>query len=284
MKKYCSAAALILPFLFLVSFKTAPPTAIQLVNQMLAAGQKVQSLKFNLHKQERIKSKLATESSTVKLQTQPFKVYIKYESPSPAIEVLFASGQNNNEALVRPRSFPWTTISLNPNGSTMRDGQHHTLFEIGFSQIISTTDYLLKKYGNQTNSMLKLNGTINWNGLSCYQLTVDNPNFRYIEYTVGKNETLLNIANKFKLSEYLILEKNPGIDDYTEVSSGQKIKIPTDYARKINLLLDQKTNLPVVIKIYDEQGLFEQYEYHNLQVNPVLKDTEFTKTYKDYKF
>ena len=46
----------------------------------------------------------------------------------------------------------------------------------------------------------------------------------------------------------------------------------------------QKTNLPVVIKIYDEQGLFEQYEYHNLQVNPVLKDIEFTKAYKDYKF
>ena len=38
------------------------------------------------------------------------------------------------------------------------------------------------------------------------------------------------------------------------------------------------------IKILDDKGLFEQYDYHFLQVNPKIEDAEFTKTYKDYKF
>jgi hypothetical protein len=200
------------------------------------------------------------------------------------MEVLFVSGQNNNEAFIRPSSFPWTTISLNPNGSTMRADQHHTIFEMGFSQILNITDFMLKKYGKQAETMLKLNGTTSFNGLTCYNLALENPNFRYTDYTILKGENLLTIAAKFRISEYMILEKNAELDSYTDVDAGQKIKIPTDYASKIGLLLDQKTNLPVQIKVYDDKGLFEQYEYRNLQVNPTFNAAEFTKTYKDYKF
>jgi outer membrane lipoprotein-sorting protein len=284
MQKYLSVAGLLLALVLLGSFNSATPTAVQLVKQMLEAGQNVQTLKFNLIKQERLKGKLLAENSDVKLQTNPFKVYIKYRSASPASEILYVTGQNNNDALIHPSSFPWTSVSLDPKGKTIRAEQHHTIFDLGFGQILSITDFMLKKYSSQASTMLKLNGATTWNSLNCYQLTLDNPNFKYVDYTVGKGENLLSIATKFKLSEYLILEKNPAIDDYNDVSAGQKIKIPSDYARKISLLLDQKTNLPVVIKVYDEQGLFEQYEYHNLQVNPAFKETEFTKTYKDYKF
>ncbi|MBK0401932.1 DUF1571 domain-containing protein [Adhaeribacter sp. BT258] len=268
----------------LLSFQKATPTASQLVSQMLEAGKDVQTLKFTLQKQERIKGKLTSEKANVKLQQKPFKVYLRYQTPNPGMEVLFVSGQNNNEAFIRPSSFPWTTISLNPNSSTMRSGQHHTIHEMGFSQILAITDFILKKYGKQAAGMLQTGEPVNWNNLKCYPLTLENPNFRYIEHTVGPNENVLNIATKFRLSEYMILEKNPALDDYSDVKAGQKIKIPTDYARKIWMLLDQKTGLPVVIKVYDEKGLFEQYEYHNLQVNPVIQGAEFTKTYKDYKF
>ncbi|MFC5269499.1 DUF1571 domain-containing protein [Adhaeribacter terreus] len=276
----CSLLALVCSF----SFQAATPTAGQLVNEMLQAGKDVQTLKFTLQKQERIAGKLISEKASVKLQQKPFKVYLKYQSPNPGMEVLFVSGQNNNEAFIRPSSFPWTTINLNPNSNTMRSGQHHTIHEMGFSQILAITDYMLKKYGKQSGNMLKTGEPINWNGLNCYQLTLENPNFSYVEHTVGPNENVLNIAAKFRISEYMILEKNPGLDDYTDIKAGQKIKIPTDYAKKIWMLLDKKNGLPVVIKVYDEKGLFEQYEYHNLQVNPAIQVSEFTKTYKDYKF
>jgi len=284
MKKYI---LLLFPFLFLLTAfvpESGSPTAPQLVAQMLSAGRQVQTAKFNLYKQERINGKLSTEKSVVKLQQKPYKAYLKYETPDPGMEVLFVAGQNNDHAYIRPSNFPWTTISLSPTASTMRAGQHHTIYDLGFNQILNITDFMLKNYGAQANSMLSLNGTTTWNNLPCYQVTLQNPNFKYIDYTVGKGETLVSIASKFKLSEYMILEKNPGIDDYADVEAGQKIKIPTDYAAKITMLLDQKTNLPVVIKVFDDKGLYEFYEYRNLQVNPTFQAAEFTKTYKDYKF
>ena len=284
MKKCFLFLSFFLAICFGFSFQAATPTASQLVSQMLQAGKNVETLSFTLQKQERLEGKLISEKASVKLQQKPLKIYLKYQHPNPGMEVLFVQGLNNNEAFVRPSSFPWTTLSLNPSGSTMRKGQHHTLYEMGFSSMLTITDFMLKKYGKQAAVMLKLGEPVIWNNLKCYQLTLENPNFQYIDYEVGPNENLMTIAAKFKISEYMILEKNPGINDYNDVKAGQKIKIPSDYAKRINLTIDQKTSLPVAIKVYDDKGLFEQYEYHNLQVNPVFQAAEFTKTYKDYKF
>lgn len=284
MRNYIWPVGLLTSLLLLFAFQIRTPSASQLVTQMLEAGRKVQTLKFTLHKQERIKGKLETEKSVVKLQQKPFKVYLKYETPNPGMEVLFVSGQNNNEAFIRPASFPWTTLSLNPKGSTMRAGQHHTIYDVGFSQILEITDFILKKYGKQAGAMLQANGTTNWNGITCYNLTLENPNFKYQAYTLQQGENLLTLAERLKVSEYMLLELNPELDSYTDGEAGQKIKVPTDYARKISMLLDQKTSLPVQIKVYDDKGLFEQYEYRNLQVNPAIELAEFTRSYKSYKF
>lgn len=284
MKKSLFPVSLILLVLLFSALRPAGPSASQLVAQMLAAGKQVQTAKFTLYKQERIAGKLNTEKSNVKLQQKPLKVYLKYETPNAGMEVLYVQGQNQNQAYIRPANFPWTTLSLDPYSSTMRAGQHHTIHEMGFAQILNITEFMLKKYGSQADNMLKLNGTATWNNLNCYQLTLENPNFRYMDYTVQKGENLFTLAGKFKISEYMILEKNPEIDGYEAVKAGQKIRIPSDYAAKITMLLDQRTNLPVVIKVFDDKGLFELYEYRNLQVNPVFQAAEFTKTYKDYKF
>ena len=53
---------------------------------------------------------------------------------------------------------------------------------------------------------------------------------------------------------------------------------------KLILYIDKATYLPRIIKVYDDKGLFESYEYHNLQLNPHIADEEFTKEYKGYKF
>jgi hypothetical protein len=38
------------------------------------------------------------------------------------------------------------------------------------------------------------------------------------------------------------------------------------------------------MKIEDDKGLFEEYNYMFLQVNPKIDDAEFKRDYKDYKF
>ena len=50
------------------------------------------------------------------------------------------------------------------------------------------------------------------------------------------------------------------------------------------LHIDQETMLPVTMKIFDEKGLYEQYEYKNVSINPVLQEKEFTSGYESYGF
>ena len=50
------------------------------------------------------------------------------------------------------------------------------------------------------------------------------------------------------------------------------------------IYIDKQTNLPLITRVYDDKGLFESYEYINLQLNPVIKDEEFSRKYKEYHF
>lgn len=43
-------------------------------------------------------------------------------------------------------------------------------------------------------------------------------------------------------------------------------------------------DLPVHIKVYDEQGMLEEYGFTKLEVNPVIQDEEFTEKYAGYHF
>jgi hypothetical protein len=83
----------------------------------------------------------------------------------------------------------------------------------------------------------------------------------------------------------MILEKNPKFKDYFDLlKKGQVIKIPTWYCKSVVMFVDKQYFLPISLKIIDDKGLFEEYNYHNLIVNPNFQEGEFTKEYKDYKF
>lgn len=114
---------------------------------------------------------------------------------------------------------------------------------------------------------------------------ITNKDFGYEYYTVGDNESITSIARKLHISEYMILEVNPKLNDYFDLlKKGQQLKVPNAYAKDVTLYIDQLYFLPIGIKVLDDKGLYEQYDYHYLQVNPKLEDTEFTTKYKDYKF
>ncbi len=82
----------------------------------------------------------------------------------------------------------------------------------------------------------------------------------------------------------MILENNPQISDYTDVKAGQIIQIPDAYAKLTLLTIDKELLIPVNNKVFDDKGLFETYEYHNVIVNSTIAPEEFTKDYKDYDF
>ena len=277
---------LLLIFLFTVIYSSfsnsllAQTSSREVVNKMLQAITGIKTLKYNSRITERIDGVLEAGENTTKLNISPFKAYIKVKSA----ELLYVAGTNNNKALIKSNTIPYFNISLDPNSSLLRDGQHHTIFELGFNYFSDIIKAASVKAGNDFDKCFQLKGTINWEGKSCYVIIIEAPDFRYIPYTVRQGENIISIARKLNLSEYMIVEINPDVDDYYHVKPGQEIKIPTVYAKKTVIYIDKESYLPLVQMMFDDKGLFAKYEYRNLEINPKFSSEEFTKEFEDYNF
>ncbi len=156
-------------------------------------------------------------------------------------------------------------------GSHLRDQNHHTLFEAGFSYF---GEMVNQTYAKDKDSFKYL-GETTWDGQSCYRIVVDYDDFGVVEYTVGKNETTRDVAKRLNLNEYKIVELNPQIEEFGTLEEGRTIVVPNCYALRMELTIDQKNFLPIKQKIYDELGLFEVYEFLDLNLNPSIEVSEF---------
>ena len=276
-------------FLTLVFFlisgvsSTDNPSAYEIANRMFARTKDINTLIYDIKKLELINGKMVEQHSYVKLNRNPYKVYTMQTFPKMGVEVLYIAGPKN-KALINPNGFPWINIRLDPYGRIMRKGQHHTILDSGFDLVVSILEFLFNKYDEKIETMIEIKGTTQWEGYSCWVLEFNNPYFEHIKYTVKEGESIITIPDKFKLSEYMILEINKNLDDYYDVHPGQVIEIPNDYSPRMILYIDKGRLLPVVMKVYDKQGLFEHYEYTNILLEPDLKPEEFIQDYKEYKF
>lgn len=242
---------------------------------------KIKTLKFHLKCLERIKGKLLATESQVKMNATPRKIYVYLKGP----ELLWIEGKNNGNALVNPGGFPYMNLNLDPMGNIMRESQHHTIHEVGFRYFSGIIKKSLELPDDQLSKIFSLTGDITWEGRECYFITAEYPGFEYRDYQVQAGETLVSIAKKFFVSDYMLIEKNrPKVKSYNDVKAGQIIKVPNAYGKKMIIYIDKLLMLPRVIKVYDEVGLFESYEYHELMVNPVIPEEEFQKNFKGYGF
>ncbi len=253
----------------------------EILHNTITAVEDIKTLKFHLKCLERIKGKLLPTESQVKLNRSPRKIYIYLKGP----EVLWLEGKNNGNTLINPHGFPYMNLNLDPMGSLMREKQHHTIHQMGFSYFADIIENYIAMLGTDFEKYFKCTGTINWNGKECYFITAEYPDFKYEDHTVKKGETLTSIAKKYKVSDFMILELNAGkVNNYKDVKENQVIKVPNVYGSKMTLYIDKDIFLPLVIKVYDDKGLFESYEYHDLELNPKIPDEEFSKDYKGYGF
>jgi len=256
-------------------------TCNEIVTKSLKSIKEIKSLKYHLKITERGKKGFNYYESNVKFNRNPRLIYLYIKG----IELLWLQGKNNGKALVKPNSFPFFNLNLDPMGNLMRQDQHHTLNEMGYDYFASVIEYNKNKLGDKFDDFFKLAGEEKINNRNCYKITIDNRDFGYVNYTIGNNESITSIARKFYISEYMILEKNPKFNDYFDLlNKGDVIKIPTWYCKTVVMYIDKQYFVPVGLKIFDDKGLFEEYNYHYLQVNPKFEDAEFTRDYKDYDF
>src|SRR5690606_18453639 len=101
---------------------------------------------------------------------------------------------------------------------------------------------------------------------------------------IKDGENITDLAYRLNISDFMILELNKNLVDYHSVKPGQQILIPNVYAKKTILYIDKKTFLPVVQIMHDQEGLYEQYEFSNLIINPKINDEEFKSDYDEYGF
>ncbi len=254
----------------------------KIITDMMDSVKKITHLRFNMKSIERIETGFSTSNTRVKLQSHPRKTYLI--NPEKKLEVLFNEGELNNKALVKPHVFPYFTMTLDPRGNLMRKNQHFTIMELGFDFTVQTIAIALSKEKDQIAKHLTYVGKVEKNKMNCFLLVYENLSFSYTDYSVQHKETVSSIAAKFTVNDYMLRCKNKLYDDYGYLKVGSIIKIPTFYCKKAIFYVDEKTMLPISISIYDDMGLFESYDFSDLEVNKPIPAIEFNRTYKDYTF
>jgi hypothetical protein len=261
---------------------TLPPAAIttpQLISRLTAAIQTLKSLRCQAETRERLGNKIIADKSTMKITFNPYRVYLKNQKN---VEVLYVTGQNNHEAWVYPAAFPYITLSLDPIGSLMRKGQHHTALQAGFGMIADLLAGSDRHGDNAYTKSFRYAGDSTAQGQPCYILRSDYPQFRYVAYRVSKNETISSIADRFGCGEYRIVERNDLSID-SKLSEGQVLQVPNAYGRRVVVVVDAKTYLPASVTVYDDRGLYERYAFLNVVANQPIPLAEFSKDYQGYK-
>ena len=260
------------------------PSAVQIVKEMFIRTKHIKTISYTMKKKERIDGQFQSQESDVKLNVNPLKMYLKQSMPKQGLEVLYVEGENENKALINTNGFPWMNISLEPMGNVMRDKQHHTVFQSGYAHLMAILEHLTNKYQTELETIMTRGASENIEGHECWLITFTNPHFKYYKHTIAQNETILTLADKNKLSEHMILERNPSINDYEDVKLGQVIELPNDYSNKLELYVDKVRMVPLIMKVYDDKGLYEYYEYSNVKLNPVFSAEDFNKQNAAYGF
>lgn len=264
-------------------------TSRDIMISMLNAIDNVKTLQYNFKSYERLMGgKEFYTDMDMKVNVSPMKVYgFTKSDPNKGVEVLYVQGMWENKALVNPGNW-LPNVKLSPFGSKMRENQHHTILDSGFGLLGNIIKNAMKRADvempGKFDSFFRYEGEITWQGRECYKITIDDPTFTYVDYTVQTGDDIDKIALRNNICGYLIIEKNPAVKDWDGLKPGMKIKIPSSYAKKTLLYIDKQHYLPIVQIMHDEVGQFEKYEFHGLKVNPPFKDNEFTPEFDGYNF
>ena len=255
--------------------------AKEVILQMMDSINALEGFKSVIRKTERIEGELVLQVSNVKVSRHPYQVYVRQLSPKSGVEILCANGCQ--KALINMNGFPWINLTLDPDGVTMRKHQHHTVHDSGFDLLAIILERSLQSF-NPLEQTLTRKEDVFWITEPAMQIEMINKAYRTRPYQVEGDENIADVAKKFNVNEYAILELNPGCANYEDVKDGQEIIIPSHYGVKMNLYISKKTMLPLLIRVYDHQGLFEEYDYTKFELNPKFASNEFDENFTEYDF
>lgn len=270
-------------FLFLGAMVPAEPSHCrEILTNMLDSIRAIKTQQYDLKATERVDGHLLFAESRIKINERPKKIYFK--SLEKGIEVLWVEDENKGNAIVHSKSIPFVSMDLDPYGAIMRKNQHHTIFDLGFPYIGQTIATTMLKTSKDFDKHFSFAGSITWNKIACFQMLISYPEYKWIEHIAKQGETVTSIAQLYNTSDFKIRYKNDLSSYFGNIKEGKRILVPIPYSNRAILFIDKKTYLPINLKVYDEEGLFEAYEFYNVRINKPFAPNEFSKNFKDYDF
>ncbi|MBS1623996.1 MAG: DUF1571 domain-containing protein [Bacteroidetes bacterium] len=291
MKKNALLPVALLAVICLALTAAAPPVSQtrQIVDNMLNTIARHTGATFTMNAAERIVGKgneFNKMSMFTKVNVNPLKIYAKVLSdPNKGTELLYVTGQRDNKIRVNPGKF-LPSLTLAPTSNLLSKNQHHTLLTSGFSVVRDIVSAGVRRADAQGgfDKVFTLLGEVNYGGRKCYKLQIEDPTYAYVNATGQNGETVNSMAKRLLVSEYHIMELNPAYRSLDASVAGKTLKVPTSYAKKSIMYIDEATNIPIYQEMSDEKGIFEKYEYSNVVLNPAYKADEFTEKFSEYGF
>lgn len=260
-----------------------PQQAVDILNQALKANESVDRIYMTMRVKERIDGEYIRKKFDLKIDYKPFRVYARQYYPGENLEAIYPDEDKNPKMLVNWNNIPFAQIRIDPLSRFVRKNTHHSVNKAGFNFMVLVIEHLLEKYSDR-NSVWQYAGEVKYDKIHCYKLIFTSPDFHYFTYTIKEGETLEDLTNKYKICDYMILEHNPEIKYISDIKPGTKLKLPSDYAKQIIIYLEKERVIPIGVKVYDEKGLFEDYLYKNIKINPIIKKLDFDSNNPDYGF
>ncbi|MCB9256265.1 MAG: DUF1571 domain-containing protein [Chitinophagales bacterium] len=257
--------------------------AASVVDKMINALSAGKTFEYTMAQTERINGTMHKNKIFTKVQESPKKVFIdNIEGANKGVQVMYATGERDNKAYVN-KLFG---VKLSPFNGMIRKNQHHTLLESGFGLLLRSIKDAKKRAlaENAFDKVFSLEGSVTFDGKSCYKLVLNDPTFSYVNYTIAAGETLYSISMKKNICEQLILEANSNLNSFDDGKAGNVIKIPSSYAKKTILYIDKATMYPIYQEMHDDKGLFEKYEFYGMKVNPAFSAMDFSTDNPAYNF
>ena len=252
---------------------------------MLSAASSIQNTKFILFTEERLlNGKYALAERIVKVQSTPLQIYFFAVKPDAGMEVLRKVGWNENKMLIHPGGFPYLTFSLNTNSALARKDSHHPIEHIGFDYLAGLMKFYLDKFKNHFYDYATISDTVVWDNRKCIVLEFDFKDYKKVNYTMRPGENITSISEQIHVNDYSLLIMNPFLDGFEKAKTSRSIKVPNFYNRKFIFYIDKNNWLPIKQLIYDEAGLYENYEMKSLLINPVFEKNEFDENNPAYSF
>ncbi|MEZ4852050.1 MAG: LysM peptidoglycan-binding domain-containing protein [Bacteroidia bacterium] len=230
-------------------------------------GIKAHSYRLNLA-ERRIDNQYHQGELLISVQNQPLKIRAEVLGPAEGPLVEYDAAADKTNAVITPRKWlPAVKFKQDVNSKMVRRG-HYSIHETTFNHF----DFLIQKMearllqNGDSHHGIKYHGITSEEGVSCHKIELIDAQYQIQNYQINREENLIDLAQNKWIHPYKILELNPQLSSYDEIRTGQRIKIPTSYAKRCVLYIDTQDYLPRRLEVYDELGWFEKYSFRDISI------------------